>query len=282
MKSSAAGERAEPGPARARADAAPGDRGAGVQRQRTSRRLPRSNTVGSPPVDADGVARAAQIAALGHDGPLVAAEPRRRPGPPPPTPNPPCGLRPSAALVRAAPVRTPHRPGPARPRDADAVVRRRAADLAPELAGRPPGPDPALTDALVAPARRCRRHRGGGRRVGPGRDGHAARVRTVVGRARRRRHRPRRCARPRGGGRRARRDRRSRDGLAAVLAACRDKPAVRRRAVLALAPFTGPDVDAALAAALDDRDWQVRQAAEDLRQLEGPTRRKRVSATCGP
>jgi len=54
-------------------------------------------------------------------------------------------------------------------------------------------------------------------------------------------------------------------GLPAVLAACRDKPAVRRRAVLALAPFDGPAVDAALAAALEDRDWQVRQAAEDLR-----------------
>jgi HEAT repeat protein len=53
-------------------------------------------------------------------------------------------------------------------------------------------------------------------------------------------------------------------GLPAVLAACGDKPAVRRRAVLALAPFDGPDVDAALHAALEDRDWQVRQAAEDL------------------
>ena len=29
-------------------------------------------------------------------------------------------------------------------------------------------------------------------------------------------------------------------------------------------PFEGPDVDAALAAAREDRDWQVRQAAEDL------------------
>ncbi|HEX6311869.1 MAG TPA: HEAT repeat domain-containing protein, partial [Acidimicrobiia bacterium] len=55
-----------------------------------------------------------------------------------------------------------------------------------------------------------------------------------------------------------------RRGLPAVLAACRDKPAVRRRAVLALAPFTGPEVDAALARALTDRDWQTRQAAEDL------------------
>ncbi|MFT3851376.1 MAG: HEAT repeat domain-containing protein [Ilumatobacteraceae bacterium] len=52
--------------------------------------------------------------------------------------------------------------------------------------------------------------------------------------------------------------------LPAILSACTDKPAVRRRAVLALAPFDGPQVEAALQAALDDRDWQVRQAAEDL------------------
>jgi HEAT repeat protein len=55
-----------------------------------------------------------------------------------------------------------------------------------------------------------------------------------------------------------------RAGLPAILEATRDKPAVRRRAILALAPFDGPDVDAALARALTDRDWQVRQAAEDL------------------
>jgi HEAT repeat protein len=53
-------------------------------------------------------------------------------------------------------------------------------------------------------------------------------------------------------------------GLPAILAATVDKPAVRRRAVLALAPFDGPDVDEALTRALTDRDWQVRQAAEDL------------------
>lgn len=53
-------------------------------------------------------------------------------------------------------------------------------------------------------------------------------------------------------------------GRAAILRACSDKPTVRRRAVLALAPFDGPDVTAALKNALDDRDWQVRQAAEDL------------------
>jgi HEAT repeat protein len=53
-------------------------------------------------------------------------------------------------------------------------------------------------------------------------------------------------------------------GLPAVLAATTDRPAVRRRAVLALAPFDGPEVDAALERALGDRDWQVRQAAEDI------------------
>ena len=54
-------------------------------------------------------------------------------------------------------------------------------------------------------------------------------------------------------------------GLPAILSATGDRPAVRRRAVLALAPFDGPEVDAALDRALHDRDWQVRQAAEDLR-----------------
>jgi len=53
-------------------------------------------------------------------------------------------------------------------------------------------------------------------------------------------------------------------GLPAILAATSDKPAVRRRAVIALAPFDGPEVDAALLRARSDRDWQVRQAAEDL------------------
>jgi len=53
-------------------------------------------------------------------------------------------------------------------------------------------------------------------------------------------------------------------GLPAILAACNDKPAVRRRAILALAPFEGDDVDAALHKAIEDRDWQVRQNAEIL------------------
>jgi HEAT repeat protein len=53
-------------------------------------------------------------------------------------------------------------------------------------------------------------------------------------------------------------------GLAAVLHACDDRPAIRRRAVLALAAFDGEAVEARLRRALDDPDWQVRQAAEDL------------------
>ena len=59
-----------------------------------------------------------------------------------------------------------------------------------------------------------------------------------------------------------------------IIAGTTDKPAVRRRAVLALAPFLGDDdigrrVDAAIDRALEDRDWQVRQAAEDLRRITG-------------
>ena len=58
-------------------------------------------------------------------------------------------------------------------------------------------------------------------------------------------------------------------GLPAILHACNDKPAVRRRAVLALAPFEGPEVDAALSKATSDRDWQVRQNAEDMLNPRG-------------
>ena len=55
------------------------------------------------------------------------------------------------------------------------------------------------------------------------------------------------------------------DGLPAVLAGLDDKPEVRRRAVIALAPFDGPEVEAALARAANDRDKQVRAAAAELR-----------------
>ncbi len=53
-------------------------------------------------------------------------------------------------------------------------------------------------------------------------------------------------------------------GRTAIIAALDDKPPVRRRAVVALANFEGPDVEAALARAREDRDWQVRAAADQL------------------
>lgn len=58
--------------------------------------------------------------------------------------------------------------------------------------------------------------------------------------------------------------------LPVIIDAASDKATVRRRAVIALAPFDGPAVDAALATARNDRDWQVRQAAEDLSVPDNP------------
>ncbi len=53
-------------------------------------------------------------------------------------------------------------------------------------------------------------------------------------------------------------------GIAAIVAATHDKPAVRRRAAVALAPFDTPEAEDALRRLLADRDWQTRQIAEDL------------------
>jgi HEAT repeat protein len=54
-------------------------------------------------------------------------------------------------------------------------------------------------------------------------------------------------------------------GLPAVVAALEeDKPTVRRRATVALAGFDDARVELALRRAAQDRDWQVRQAAEEL------------------
>jgi HEAT repeat protein len=61
-------------------------------------------------------------------------------------------------------------------------------------------------------------------------------------------------------------------GLAAVLHGCADRPAIRRRAVLALAAFEGDAVETALRRALDDNDWQVRQNAEDILTAGGDDR----------
>jgi HEAT repeat protein len=54
-------------------------------------------------------------------------------------------------------------------------------------------------------------------------------------------------------------------GLEAVIAALNDKPTIRRRATVALAGFDDPRVELALQKSADDRDWQVRQAADELR-----------------
>ena len=50
-----------------------------------------------------------------------------------------------------------------------------------------------------------------------------------------------------------------------ILAALSDKAPIRRRAIVALAAFEGPDIDAALESASEDRDWQVRSAVSQLR-----------------
>lgn len=52
--------------------------------------------------------------------------------------------------------------------------------------------------------------------------------------------------------------------LATIILALDDKAPVRRRAIVALSNFEGPEVDAALARASDDRDWQVRAAVTQL------------------
>jgi HEAT repeat protein len=53
-----------------------------------------------------------------------------------------------------------------------------------------------------------------------------------------------------------------------ILNALSDKPPVRRRAIVALSNFEGPDVEEALDKASDDRDWQVRAAVDQLRASE--------------
>ncbi len=57
-------------------------------------------------------------------------------------------------------------------------------------------------------------------------------------------------------------------GRSTILQALNDKPPVRRRAIVALANFEGPDIDAALERARDDRDWQVRSAVDQLTRDE--------------
>ena len=54
----------------------------------------------------------------------------------------------------------------------------------------------------------------------------------------------------------------------AIIGALEDRPAVRRRAIVALANFEGPDIDDALSRAREDRDWQVRAAVDQLSREE--------------
>ena len=53
-------------------------------------------------------------------------------------------------------------------------------------------------------------------------------------------------------------------GQRAVIAGLEDKPAVRRRSVVALAAFEGPEVESALKRARHDHDRQVRDAVDEL------------------
>lgn len=55
-----------------------------------------------------------------------------------------------------------------------------------------------------------------------------------------------------------------------IISGCSDKAPIRRRAVVALAAFEGHEVESALDIALNDVDWQVRQAAEDISGKKSP------------
>ncbi len=69
-------------------------------------------------------------------------------------------------------------------------------------------------------------------------------------------------------------------GLPAVLAALGGRPPLRRRAAVALAAFDDPTADAALERCLGDRDWQVREVAEELLGL--PPRELAAAVEDGP
>jgi HEAT repeat protein len=57
--------------------------------------------------------------------------------------------------------------------------------------------------------------------------------------------------------------------IPALLSALGGPPAIRRRAVVALAAFEDPAIAPALRERLTDRDWQVRQAAEEVLRVSG-------------
>jgi HEAT repeat protein len=207
--------------------------------------------------DAGPVARAAELAALGHRGALTAADRDRLRAACRDDADPRVRAAALGALVRGA---TPDAPDAWRGALADPAptVRRRAAELAAALTP-PADVAPLLTllddpNVSVAEAAAWAMGELGERAVASGA------VTELMRTAERHRDPLAREAAVAALGALG-----DRAALPTILSACHDKPAIRRRAVLALAPFDGPEVDAALAAALDDRDWQVRQAAEDLR-----------------
>ena len=206
------------------------------------------------------VARAAELASLGHERDLSGADVARRDsrycattmaGSAPPRWARSCAAGPSDDALDAWRVAAA---------DADPAVRRRAAELAPRLAPLDVAGSlvTMLDDADVTVVEAAAWALGELGDAATSVDGAVTRLA-----ARRRSTTATRShAKPR-----SRRSARSATpaGLAAILSATTDRPAVRRRAVLALAPFDGADVDAAIERALTDNDWQVRQAAEDLR-----------------
>ncbi len=208
--------------------------------------------------DAGPVARAAELAALGHRAPVARADVDRLASAATRDPDPRVRAAALGALVRGAPGDALTAWAGARTDPAPAV-RRRVAELAPAVPA-DPAVVPAVLDLLddadvtVVEAAAWAVGELGDVAIGAGA---VARLAGVV--------RDHRDALAREAAVAALGALGDPDALPVILAACRDKPAVRRRAVLALAPFDGPEVDAAIAAALDDRDWQVRQAAEDLR-----------------
>jgi HEAT repeat protein len=207
----------------------------------------------------DPVARAATVAALGHQPALAPDDAAALSDAAASDPDGRVRAAALGALFRRATTARVNRAWREAIADTDPGVRRRAAELAPDLARRQPSSPP--TTALVA------RLDDGDVTVveaaawALGELSDRSEVAAAALSALAREH-PDPLAREAAVA--ALGARGDASGLPAIVHACRDIPAVRRRAVLALAPFTGPAVDAALAEALQDRDWQVRQAAEDL------------------
>ena len=172
------------------------------------------------------------------------------------------------AAVRAAALSALTRMGRTAPADVgnaladpDPVVRRRAARSAGEMpvSGSVPQVDAALLgaladpDALVVDAA-CWS-------IGERGTGGDAAVHALSGVAER--HGDARCREAAVGALGALGAHGHRGGLASILRALDDRPAVRRRAAVALAAY-GPEGEEALRRCLHDRDWQVRQVAETL------------------